>query len=990
MIKVESGVNMYLKEIVTNGFKSFADKMEIKLDDEVTCIVGPNGSGKSNIVDAIRWVLGEQSVKNLRGDGGMSDVIFAGSASRKAKNVASVELIFDNSDHYLKVDFSEVSVKRRVFRSGENEYFINNNKCRLKDIVNLFLDSGVGKESFNIISQGEVSKIISESNDDRRIVFEEAAGILKYKKRKEEALRKLDKTNDAMTRVEDIINELEVQVTPLKEQSEKAIKYKETKEALEKLEIALISYDIYNLVSEEEILKKEKENNEEEILNLESISNADNGECLKKKMALETLEKDLEFTQKELLKKTEEVGDLSVQLNILKEQRKNKNVSIKEQEIRNLYEEKANINKSIDVLEEEINNANTNISNMTEEINSNKSNLKGLKLTLKNYDQTYSKQDRDILNYKHKIDLLKLEEERGNNLPLGVRKILDSKKLNGIYDIIGNVLKTKEDYIRCLDIAISSSKNFIIVKDETSAKEAISYLKNNNLGRATFFPINVIKRRYIDNNTQSILKDMPGYIGVLADLVTTNDEYKNIIYNQLGLVLVADDIDSALKISKKIERKYKVITLAGDVINVGGSLSGGASYKSRSSIMINQEIINYTNIVNSLEENNKKVLTDSNKTKEDIRKLEDKIYLKEKELRFLLEETTQKNNILLSSKEKITNIKNNINNLESNDTILDSKEEELINRFYESSSYKEKLEFKITALKKDIKKLKEEIEDVEEHTKYKNNMIRKNEDRKNNLEINLNRIDVKLDTLFDTLSNEYSITYEKARKDYPLELDEKEARTKVNNYKANIKSLGMVNLAAIEEYERVNTRYMFLLHQKEDLEKAVYTLLEIMREMDEVMKEEFLKTFELIRKEFKNVFKALFHGGEADLKLTDDNILTTGIEITACPPGKKLTTISLLSGGEKTLTAISLLFAIINVRTVPFCVFDEVEAALDEANVIEFGKYLANYKNKTQFLIITHKKKTMEYADTLYGITMQESGVSKLVSVKLINNEELI
>ena len=303
MIKVESGVNMYLKEIVTNGFKSFADKMEIKLDDEVTCIVGPNGSGKSNIVDAIRWVLGEQSVKNLRGDGGMSDVIFAGSASRKAKNVASVELIFDNSDHYLKVDFSEVSVKRRVFRSGENEYFINNNKCRLKDIVNLFLDSGVGKESFNIISQGEVSKIISESNDDRRIVFEEAAGILKYKKRKEEALRKLDKTNDAMTRVEDIINELEVQVTPLKEQSEKAIKYKETKEALEKLEIALISYDIYNLVSEEEILKKEKENIEKEILNLESISNADNGECLKKKNGFRNFRKRFRIYSKRTIEK---------------------------------------------------------------------------------------------------------------------------------------------------------------------------------------------------------------------------------------------------------------------------------------------------------------------------------------------------------------------------------------------------------------------------------------------------------------------------------------------------------------------------------------------------------------------------------------------------------------------------------------------------------------------------------------------------------------
>lgn len=981
---------MYLKEIITNGFKSFADKMEIKLDDKVTCIVGPNGSGKSNIVDAVRWVLGEQSVKNLRGDGGMSDVIFAGSASRKAKNVASVELIFDNSDHYLKVDYSEVSIKRRVYRSGENEYFINNNKARLKDIVNLFLDSGVGKESFNIISQGEVSKIISESNDDRRVVFEEAAGILKYKKRKEEALRKLDKTNDALDRVEDIIKELEVQVEPLKEQSEKAREYKTLKEELENLEIALIAYDIYNLSNNEEILKKEKGGLDKEVIDLESTINKDSGVSLKKKTDLLNLEKDLEFTQKELLNKTEEIGKLNVKLNILKEQRKNKDLSKGEEELRALIDEKGKISKDISVLEDEINIINTDISSMNENINSNKNNLKGLKLTLKNYEQTLGKQDRDILTNKHKVELLRLEAERGNNLPNAIKKILESDKLQGIYNIIGNVIKTKDEYVRCLDVAISSSKNFVIVKDEESAKEAIRYLKNNNLGRATFFPINVIKRRYIDENTLSVLKNIEGYIGVLADLVTTDNEYKNIIYNQLGLVLVAEDLDTALRISKKIDRRYKVITLAGDVINVGGSMTGGANYKGRSSVMINQEITNYINIINSLEESNKKITLDINDTKEDIRKLEDKIYLKEKDLKLLIDDVTNKNHRLINNKDTLNSINDSIDTLSSNENVLDTKEEELVTRFYGLESFKEKLELKINNLKKDIKILKDQIEEDEEKSKYKSNLIRKTEEKRNNLELKLKEIDVKLDNLLNTLNSEYSITYEKARKDYELELEEKEARSKVSNYKAKIKSLGMVNLAAIDEYERVNTRYMFLLHQKEDLTKAITTLLEIMNEMDEVMKEEFLKTFELIRKEFKEVFRALFHGGEADLKLTTDDVLTTGIEIVACPPGKKLTTISLLSGGEKTLTAISLLFAIINVRTVPFCIFDEVEAALDEANVMEFGKYLSNYKNKTQFLIITHKKKTMEYADTLYGITMQESGVSKLVSVKLTNNNELL
>ena len=981
---------MYLKEIVTNGFKSFADKMEIKLDDEVTCIVGPNGSGKSNIVDAVRWVLGEQSVKNLRGDGGMSDVIFAGSASRKAKNVASVELIFDNSDHYLKVDYSEVSIRRRVYRSGENEYFINNNKARLKDIVNLFLDSGVGKESFNIISQGEVSKIISESNDDRRVVFEAAAGILKYKKRKEEALRKLDKTNDALDRVEDIIKELEVQVEPLKEQSEKAREYKTLKEELENLEIALIAYYIYNLSNNEEILKKEKGGLDKEIIDLESTINKDSGVFLKKKTDLLNLEKDLEFTQKELLNKTEEIGKLNVNLNILKEQRKNKDLSKGEEELRALIDEKGKVSKDISVLEDEINIINIDISSMNEDINSSKNNLKGLKLTLKNYEQTLGKQDRDILTNKHKVELLRLEAERGNNLPNAIKKILEEDKLQGIYNIIGNVIKTKDEYVRCLDVAISSSKNFVIVKDEESAKEAIRYLKNNNLGRATFFPINVIKRRYIDENTLSVLKNIEGYIGVLADLVTTDNEYKNIIYNQLGLVLIAEDLDTALRISKKIDRRYKVITLAGDVINVGGSMTGGVNYKGRSPVMINQEITNYINIINSLEESNKKITIDINDTKEDIRKLEDKIYLKEKDLKLLIDDVTNKNHRLINNKDTLNSVNDSIDTLSSNENALDTKEEELVTRFYELESFKEKLELKINNLKKDIKILKDQIEEDEEKSKYKSNLIRKTEEKRNSLELKLKEVDVKLDNLLNTLSSEYSITYEKARKDYELELEDYDARSKVSNYKARIKSLGMVNLAAIDEYERVNTRYMFLLHQKEDLTKAITTLLEIMNEMDEVMKEEFLKTFELIRKEFKEVFRALFHGGEADLKLTTDDVLTTGIEIVACPPGKKLTTISLLSGGEKTLTAISLLFAIINVRTVPFCIFDEVEAALDEANVMEFGKYLSNYRNKTQFLIITHKKKTMEYADTLYGITMQESGVSKLVSVKLTNNNELL
>ena len=765
---------------------------------------------------------------------------------------------------------------------------------------------------------------------------------------------------------------------------------KHTKEKLETLEIALISYDIYNLSSEEEILKTEQSTLTKEIIDLKSNNNIDDGIYLKNKTELLTKEKDIDFIQKELLEKTEELGKLNTELNVLKEQRKNKNTKDNALELANLIESKASINKEVNILNEKINVLEDEIKHLSEEKTTYANNVDGLKLMVKNYEQTYSKRERDILTNKHKIELLKLEEQRGNNLPVSVKKILESKTLKGIHNIIGNVIDTKEDYLRALEIAVSSSKNFIITEDEESAKEAIRYLKNNNLGRATFFPLNVITRRYIDSDIKSILTNLDGYIGVLADLIKVDDKYKKIIYNQLGQVIVAEDLDSAIKISKKINRKYRIITLAGDVINVGGSLSGGASYKGRSRVMIMQEINNSTNIITSLEEANKKIIVDINDTKKDINSIEDKLYNIERELKIRKEDINNKNKELLSLKNKLEDISNNINNLESDDTSLDKKEESLINRYYETSSYKEKLELKLESLKKEIIILKDKINEEEEEAKYKNSLVRKKEDEVNEILVKLSRIDVKLDNLLNSLNSDYSITYEKARKDYPLELDESDARRKVNNYKAAIKNLGMVNLNAIEEYERVSTRYEFLLHQKEDLEKALATLFEIMEEMDSVMKSEFLKTFKAINEEFKKVFRELFKGGVAELRLTDEDILTTGIEIKACPPGKKLTTISLLSGGEKTLTAISLLFAIINVRTVPFCVFDEVEAALDEANVIEFGKYLSNYRNKTQFLIITHKKKTMEYADTLYGITMQESGVSKLVSVKLTNNEELI
>lgn len=984
---------MYLKEIVTSGFKSFADKLNIKLDDKITCIVGPNGSGKSNVVDAVRWVLGEQSVKSLRGDGSMSDVIFSGSKSRKPLNVASVELIFDNSDHYLKVPYTDISIKRKVYRSGENEYFLNGEKCRLKDILNLLLDSGVGKESFNIISQGEVDKILSNSPYDRRVIFEEAAGILKYKKRKEEALRKLDRTHNNLDRVNDIINELNLQVEPLKEQSKKAKEYVDTKEKLTNLEVALIAHDLEFLNEELEEAKQQKEKLSEEIMKISTDTSKNDALSIESQNRKEYLEKELDSINKKLLTVTEEVEKINGEKKLLQERKTQEN---KDNEVANkirlLLEKKGNIEKEIELLK-------LNSKNLSDSIDSMNKSLLDAKQAFdkisnqKNMEQLeYSRLDRELITINHKIDSLTLELENGGNIPNSVKEVLRAKELTGIYSTIGDVVNTKDDYLKALDMALASSKSFVITKDEASAISAVKYLKDNKLGRATFFPITVIKPRYVDAVTLNNIKTSNDFIGILADLVETDDKYRDIIYNQLGTVLVSSDINSANRLSKLVANRYKIITLDGDVIHVGGSISGGSTYKSKSLISLKYEIEH----LKIKQERYKKELVEKNTLLGNLSKNQEEINNKYLELsRKKVVETEKLTNYKTLEENNLKTLDDILKELDSYKSIKDNTitllEEELIKNYNDKVLLKEKLILESKNINKELDELKLKIDEQQALEKLKNSNLRSLEKDANDVEIKITKTEIKMDNMLNTLNEEYSLTYEKAKSDYVLELDSEEARSKVSTYKAIIKRIGMVNLDSIEEFERVNTRYQFLTSQKEDLLKAEDTLLDIMNEMDGVMKEEFSNTFQKIREEFKHVFKELFGGGNADLTLTNpEDLLTTGVEIVASPPGKKLTTISLLSGGEKTFTAISLLFAILNVKTVPFCLFDEVEAALDEANVEAFGKYLNHYKDRTQFLIITHKKKTMEFADTLYGITMQESGVSKLVSVKLKEQTEFL
>ena len=984
---------MYLKEISASGFKSFADKLTINLDGKTTCIVGPNGSGKSNIVDAVRWVLGEQSVKSLRGDNGMTDVIFSGSKSRNPLNVASVSLTFDNSDNYINIPYNEVSIKRRVYRTGENEYFLNGDKCRLKDITDLFIDSGIGKDAFNIISQGDISKILSNSPEERRTIFESAAGVLKYKKRKEEAIRKLDRTNNNLDRVNDIISELELQVGPLKEQSEKASEYLENKKGLDNYEVALLAYDIESYNQQLEQAKMKKEKIDKEMLTLSTETSSADISALEDNNKLEKLEQERTSLNNELLKATEEVEKINGEKNLLKERSKtNKEEEVLKETIRTTLEKKGQLEKNISLLTEEINSIVQNKKSKEEKYTELEKQISTAKNKRNYLMSTYSKMDQDLISLGHKISSLKMEIEQSSDLPTSVRSVLKETSLQGIHNTIGNIITTEDTYLKALNVAISSNKNFVITSDEDSAKQAINYLKDNHLGRATFFPLSVIKARFIDSETLNLIKNNSDFIAVLSDLLTYNTKYQNIIENQFGTIIISKDLDSATHLSKLIRNRYKIITLDGDIINVGGSMTGGSLNKTKSIITTKQELKYQEEKETTLKAEITSLKNELAEINNLISSLEEENYLKEKERISISELLNSKNIELARVSQAYESVKKEWENLEtiSNNSVSE-KEQELIKLFHEKSSLKEQLQLKLKNLTKEIDEIKTKIEETQATYKLKNSTLRNLEKSSRELEILINRLDVKIDNMLNILSEDYELTFERAKSEYSLDIEPDEARVKVNTYRNNIKRIGMVNLGAIEEYERVNTRYSFLTNQREDLYKAESTLLEIMNEMDEVMEEEFKNTFMAIQIEFQKVFKELFNGGQATLKLTDPaNMLTTGVEIVASPPGKKLTTISLLSGGEKTLTAISLLFAILNVRSVPFCLFDEVEAALDEANVAGFGTYLNHYRDKTQFLIITHKKKTMEYANTLYGITMQESGVSKLVSVKLEDHMEVV
>ena len=975
---------MYLKTLKAHGFKSFADKTILEFTNGINGVVGPNGSGKSNIVDAIRWVLGEQSVKSLRGAETMSDVIFSGSKSRNPMNIASVSLTFDNTDKYFPLDYDEVEIKRRVYKDGSNEYYLNNEKVRLKDLTNLLLDSGIAKESFNIISQGKIESIISSKPVDRRVIFEEASGVLKYKRRKEDALKKLTKTNDNKKRINDIIIELESRVKPLEEAKNKAIEYTNLKNKLENLEIALITEDITNINFDYHTSKDKIDTLNTEVLNLMTKGNQNEAQIEKFKTNISSLDDQIKIMQNKIIELTTLSERLNSQKNIIKERQNNKVEDTKlHQNILNLKEEQLLIQNNIGNLNNVLKFLNQEINQIKEKIANEETEKDRVKQSKNSLEQRLTNLIREKNNLEFKCENLKESIENGGALPLPVKSVLNNPKLRGIENVLGNIIETDESYTLAITTALGYNTNNIITEDEKSAKEAIKYLKS--IGRATFFPLNVIKPKYIDNETLNKLKQNENFIDVASNLVKYDLKYKNIILNQLGNIVIAKDIDSATYLSKLINNRYRIVTLDGEIIHVGGSMTGGKQNKIRNIISDKYELENNLKQMKNLLSKIKEFENEINEIDYNLKAKEDKIYLLNKEKMLKEEEDKTKKQILEEQSQKLKQITFDI---KSNNKLLEgglsSEEEEILNKYYAALKTKNEAQIELENLTKEKQNLNETLEDYEASLKKENTLYTAKTNELKDLEIKSSRLEVKLDNLLNSLTENYSMTYEKAKENYKLEIPFDKAKIEVSKLKKQIKDLGLVNLTAPEEYEEVSSRYTFLKKQIDDLTEAENTLLQIIEEMDKVMINEFKDTFKLINDNFQITFKELFKGGHAELKLTEpNNILETGIDIIASPPGKKLTSITLLSGGEKTLTAISLLFAIIKSKPSPFCVLDEVEAALDEANVDTFGKYIQKLKEKSEFIIITHKKTTMEYADILYGITMQESGVSKLVSVKL-------
>ena len=1178
---------MYLKRLELKGFKSFPNKTDIIFKEGVTAIVGPNGSGKSNVSDAVRWVLGEQSIKSLRGEK-LEDVIFAGADKQKPMNFCEVALTIDNSDNKLNVDYSEVTIKRRAYRNGESQFYLNNKSCRLKDIKEILLDTGIGKDGYSIIEQGKVDEILSNNPVNRRKVFDEACGISKYRYKKNESERNLKNTKENLARINDIYVEIENQIKPLYNQQVKARKYLDLSEQLKKIEvnnyireIQKIENQLKEINSQYEALIKELDNTDKSKIDFEESSKEINTQIEEVDKSIEKSseyinsiksvidKKDYEIN---LLNQSRENSSKKIQRNIEELEKINKSSKENKENLGKLYKEKENNEKNINELKSQLNifiekneinknkigtlnekietlkddiiellNEKQDVSNKLTTLNANKDNidqrnesieseikeindkvkekevlLEDLKEKINNKKEKLNDFKEKINNYYERLNSLKEENHnlsnkiQNNNYSLkeytsklnvyidmenhyegfnrGVKEVLKNKNLKGIYGALGQVVTVEGKYEKAIEAALGAYMQNIITADENSAKAAINYLKHNKIGRVTFLPMNIIKSKKINNIQSKTL-----FIGIASDLISYDEKYRDILENILGRTIVIDNIDQGIKFARETGHKYKVVTLDGDILNPGGSLTGG-SLKTSGNILSRKRLINEFNekINNTKAENidlEEKVLSIEKELvdcKENIKQYEEEVKVLDKKLIFnnsSYSRYEEEVNSLKSSMKKLETEKENLgsnlnytmekksilenqikdidnNHAENKETIENlNKELNKENEIYENEkskfdsinlqltkdkeilksqnadierikAYLNELSNKISLIDKENKDEESEIKEIDEkiiiENREKENLkTQLNDNNKNlenkkiareNLKQKLDENNVKLkdidkqfmelkESIFKVesrieklesnkeannfkLFEDYNLTYLQA---IELRDDEIEINKKIlDTLKKDIKSLGNVNVDSIEEYKEIKERYDFYSEQKEDLQKSIEAIEEIIKDLEEHMKIQFKEEFAKINENFKYVYNRLFGGGEGNLTILDQaNILESDIEITAKPPGKKMKNLSLLSGGEKALTAISILFAILLAKPTPFCILDEIEAPLDDSNIARFGTFLKELTSKTQFIAVTHRRGTMEAADYIYGVTMEQRAISKVIALSLNEAEEI-
>ena len=962
---------MFLKRIELQGFKSFADKSVITFDSDIIGIVGPNGCGKSNINDAIRWVLGEQSVKSLRGTS-MSDVIFNGSTQRKPVNMAEVTLVFDNSKHIMHVDYEEVEITRRLHRlSGEGEYFINHTPCRLKDILNLVMDTGLGRDSLSIISQGNISAFADAKPEERRALFEEAAGVAKYKKRKNESLGKLNRTQENLLRLEDIIVELEHQVNPLKRQAKKAALYLAKKEELEKVEVSVLVDEIEKLTSHVDELKTQAfDLDTQKAMHETTIAVEDNkNDELRNEMY--QLDREINRLQEEYTKVNDDARTLEARKIEMDEKRKYAlefaSNAEKAKELKKMMEEAhyeyEDRKKRFESLE-------TNIKLQQEALHACESEI--------SFSAQENAQASAILNkLLNRKDVLENIARQPFTHQQAVKSVMEAN-LAGIEGVVSQLFKPLLNYETAISNTLGGAIYHIVTEDESSARHAITFLKKNQSGRATFLPLTVMKPHTIAKEHLLLAQNCVGFLGMASEFVENDEAFDTLKQSLFGNVIIVDNLINANEVAKVLRYGYKIVTLEGDIVNKGGSMTGGRNRNSATPLTIQKEL---NQVLQSLEGQTMKVDNLQSQHTALISKKE-RINASLVQLQIDLAKLDP---IVKAKWSKYDHLKEEYEQIAPDDELADTTllEDDVVVKL---SSAHSKLD-EITSLMKSKRerrlKAGNEVERKDGNIRKLRRELNVLQNDMRDTEVTRAKVETRLETSLERLSSTYEMTFEYAQTQ-KVDTDMAEARNQVATLRKEIAELGNVNLDAPKEYEEVSERYTFLTSQKDDLLAAKDKILTAIDEMDEIMIKQFKEMFDLINASLNDVFRALFGGGKARLFMVDpQDVLNTGIDIDVQPPGKTVQNIRLFSGGEKSLIAICVLFSILKARTMPLCIFDEVEAALDQANVERFAKYIGQFRGESQFIVVTHRPGTMAECDDLYGVTMQQNGVSQLLKVKL-------